>query len=733
MNARTKGNGYLKAKRERLEEGSMTMSATQDFETDAEESSEPSRSTRKAGFFARRRARKEALRREMEHAAKRDAHVRKGRREPATVEVLSRANDGRRSALGKSGPRRVDLQARKELEDLRDRRDFLRKSAIGAGILALGAGVGYGSGYAHATGLSGNTRTVITDSEVAARVIGGVRIATEFIPDPVPAGTDADPYPGSAIQAALNDGFHVYVPAGTWRLTSTISRPVGGATIIGAGRSTKLVFNGTAPCISAGSQSGWLIANLAVDAGGVDVSLATETRFSEVWVNGVLTDNRPIGSGSSGTGGYYGVRAADFITSGDGSPANPYNASAIQNAVNSLPSRGGVVFIKAGVWRGTSRIQVPGSPTTEAKIVTFVGEGMEGSIYGFSGGAALQGTHVQAGFDCYNPTNFTNLTVSPHPNNTRTQPCIKYIITPANPGSSPGGRRWLTGFFIRDVRLWQGDPGLWMTGVNMGNGVWQMWQVVVERVSILECNRGVLIDEGDGTAVGVGILRANIRQLKVQHCLGGRAFDCKVTNVKGEWGNILIESTGDASTDYAFYLNSWGSGGLIIQDIDFGDANATQKDAYINSNGRGDLMVHNLTFNNQVDIGGTGYFRVGSTPSTSRINIINAQAGRPLIVERIPNRTFILGTVSGDKTAIKIVDPDASGFVGSTLAGASPYTYTNLDMCDEMVYLVGGTITGLTRDGQSIGTDRSHSLRPGDGIVISHSAAPTIKRFRMPM
>src|SRR3990172_4401310 len=44
---------------------------------------------------------------------------------------------------GETPPLRVDGGARRELAEAQlDRRDFLRKSAIGAGVLALGAGVG---------------------------------------------------------------------------------------------------------------------------------------------------------------------------------------------------------------------------------------------------------------------------------------------------------------------------------------------------------------------------------------------------------------------------------------------------------------------------------------------------------------------------------------------------------------------------------------------------------------
>src|SRR3990167_9831473 len=61
---------------------------------------------------------------------------------------------------------------------------------------------------------------------------------------------------------------------------------------------------------------------------------------------------------SGGAAAYYGVKAEDYITSGDGSAANPYNASAIQNAYNALPSTGGIVFIKEGIWRGAAGTRI---------------------------------------------------------------------------------------------------------------------------------------------------------------------------------------------------------------------------------------------------------------------------------------------------------------------------------------------------------------------------------------
>lgn len=734
------------------------MTAHTETITEFDDSVEPSQE-QNDGFLARRRMRKKLQRRTkkeregIEIATDSHAIAPKSSRSheserPRTrrATVVSRSDeDGEGRSGGTSGARRIDLRAREELEEMNDRREFLRRSAIGAGVLALGAGLGYGSGYAHATGLSGNTRTVITDSEVAARVIGGVRIATEFIPDPVPAGTDADPYPGSAIQAALIDGFHVYVPSGTWRLTATIARAVDGATIIGAGRSTKLVFDGVSRCISAGTRNGWLIANLAVDAGGVDVSSATESRFSEVWVNGVLTDNRPIGSGGGGTGGYYGVRAADFVTSGDGSPASPYNASAIQAAIDALPLRGGTVFVKEGVWRGSSRITVNATGSTPYKKVVFQGAGTAPfQIYNDdSNHNMLTGTHVQAGFDCYIPCDFYDMAISPT-NRDKSTDGIAFI---QDPTKVPTNFAWTQGLTIKRIRFHRCNRGIWFTGANMGSVFWQTWGVRVEQCGFVECNEGVRVvrDDFGSTAPSQGS-RMTFTNNEFRACTG-RAFNYDVSSSMLEFSNTMLEGCGAIGGDYAFYVNTYGDGGVTICNVDFGDGAYSKKvaklyigrNAYVN-NFSAQTRESEPTSLPEIDIGGRGLFRVcgdaGSIKGGFKFNLINAQE---LTVEQVPrNAAFGLGAVdaaSQASAATICIRPSTTprGFIGTTTPSSSPYTYTNLDMYEEMIYLVGGTISDITRSGQSIGTDRSHYLRPGDSIVISYTAAPTIRRFGVGM
>ncbi len=717
------------------------MTGRTELVVEFEDSSDSVQPTRKVGFFARRRNRKKVRERikelekpieRTESAPERVAKARHPRRERQTSPARSQSISPAKAAIRRTSPdlvgnrpRRVDLEAREELRQIRGRREFLRQSAVGAGILALGAGLGYGSGYGQAQGLSGNTRTVITNTEIAARVIGGVRIATEFIPDPVPSGTDADPYPGSAIQAALNDGLHVYVPTGTWRLTSTIARAADGATIIGAGKSTKLVFNGVSPCISAGIRSGWLIANLAVDAGGLDVSLASETRFSEIWMNGILADNRPIGTGAGGAAGYYGVRAADFVTSGDGTPTNPYNASAIQAAINALPSRGGTVFIKEGIWSGPSRISV-----NKAGRVILRGTGTELSYRAYDGTANWFTlncpTHIAAGFDCFSPTDFYDMNVSNHQSALDTGPVIKMIIDP----TIRSEHQWLGGFTIKRVRVQFGNPGVWMTGQNFLPGIpthdaWQIWMATMEQVYFDGGVRHLKIDKGDSPDAAQ--LELMMSEITSKGATGGvgRTFDINIDNIRGTWSNIMLEGDGGASDDYAFYVRLAGSnGGHIIQNVFFGDTTVARKDAYIESI-RG-LKVLNFMHGKDVDIIGSGHFQFGRYLGSG---VVNVNATGEVVVESVPGNTLAVGTLTNPQNILIRRGPLNAGFIGSTLAGASPYTYTNNDAYLENVYLVGGAVTDVSRGGQSLEVKLEHVLAPGDSIVITHAAAPTIRRY----
>ena len=81
------------------------------------------------------------------------------------------------------------------------------------------------------------------DVNIHGKKVADVRNAKAFITGTVPAGTDADPYSGSAIQAAIDDlssaGGMVFVPAGTWRITTPVIIK-SSLTLVGAGAGTIL-------------------------------------------------------------------------------------------------------------------------------------------------------------------------------------------------------------------------------------------------------------------------------------------------------------------------------------------------------------------------------------------------------------------------------------------------------------------------------------------------------------
>ena len=606
------------------------------------------------------------------------AHPSRARRLRHAVRSEENADD--------TAARRVDVEARRELAALQtDRRDFLRKSAIGAGILALGAGLGYGGASARAAGITGGTRTVITDTEIAARVIGGVRIATEFIPDPVPAGTDADPYPGSAIQAAVNDGLAVYIPSGSWRLTAPISRPVDNVTIIGAGRSTKLVRGG-GPCVSAGSQGGWLISNLATDAGGVDISSASETRISEVWVNGVLTDNRPRAAAAATGAGYYGVRATDFVTSGDGTRSSPYNASAIESAINALPAHGGIVFVKAGWYRGPRINLGRTGEGGRAKSITIQGEsadlsGLNTENYDAVGGDDLFGTALECGFriNTYGcQIAFQNLVLLPPATGGET---LKFEGKLDDEAITSNNALPIGGFRIQDCKFMGGDPAIWITGLNTGDWGHQNWNVLIERIHIREAERAIRIDD-DGGNLYDSIFRGNLRHIIIQASAGdgtAPAVFVDIANLKGDWTDWLIEDSGQTGPGaYCLYVRAARTEGFQLSNVDFGDAIRSPKTAYFENYLSGQMTIRGFVFHKDVDLNGFIDFEGGLNAFWGGPGRVNTANEGSIVIRKMRGLSLPLGAIATPaNVTIEIAPGKTAGPSGEERASIKPGTSGN--------------------------------------------------------
>src|SRR3990172_1166198 len=148
--------------------------------------------------------------------------------------------------------RRVDDPAREQLTDrvLGDssRRDALRLGAMmGGGVLAgfFAGHLATRAGAAPGDGIGGTT---LSDTDIDAKRIAGVRIASEFAAAKH-AGTAADPWPGAAIQSAMDDipsaGGMAFVPPGVWNVSSPLRITRSNLTLAGTGPATDLVTNGS--------------------------------------------------------------------------------------------------------------------------------------------------------------------------------------------------------------------------------------------------------------------------------------------------------------------------------------------------------------------------------------------------------------------------------------------------------------------------------------------------------
>ena len=99
-------------------------------------------------------------------------------------------------------------------------------------------------------------------------------------------GTDDQVEIQAAIDALPAIGGRVVLLEGTYIFTAAVSRAIDNIAIMGQGASTVLNYNGIDPIIDAGSQDGWIIANLATDAGGIDIESATNSSLLNIWING---------------------------------------------------------------------------------------------------------------------------------------------------------------------------------------------------------------------------------------------------------------------------------------------------------------------------------------------------------------------------------------------------------------------------------------------------------------
>jgi hypothetical protein len=72
----------------------------------------------------------------------------------------------------------------------------------------------------------------------------------------------------------------------------------------------------------------------------------------------------------------------------------------------------------------------------------------------------------------------------------------------------------------------------------------------------------------------------------------------------------------------------------------------------------------------------------------------------------------------------------APGGVSTITVGASVFNYTNNDGIDEMVYITGGTVSVIAKNGITIytATNAAVFLLPGESINVTYSVLPTMNK-----
>jgi len=177
---------------------------------------------------------------------------------------------------------RVDDDARDalaaRLTKEQTRRDALRVGiAAGGGLVAALVAdrlIGH-AGAAPGDAIGGTT---ISDTDIDAKRIAAIRIATEFEPTKH-AGTPADPWTEAGINAAMADlgssGGLVFLPVGNWRVRP-ITVPSNNIRLSGSGFSTKLAADptfytgNTSAMFLLNGRLGVTLSDMALDGAGTD-------------------------------------------------------------------------------------------------------------------------------------------------------------------------------------------------------------------------------------------------------------------------------------------------------------------------------------------------------------------------------------------------------------------------------------------------------------------------------
>lgn len=197
--------------------------------------------------------------------------------------------------------------------------------------------------------------------------IGRADTAYAAAPDYTCDGVDDNVQFQAALTALPVSGGTIHVLSGSYDFSATVLRAIDGVAWVGTGKGSSIVNDGVTPIFDAGTQAGWYFENLTLDAGGIDVSTATEVTYQNVWIGASyyaywvdVTSNFHVPTGRSTTltvaasdSTAVAKAQADYVCSGASDDVE------INAALTALPATGGKVLLLDGTFVIATTVFIP--------------------------------------------------------------------------------------------------------------------------------------------------------------------------------------------------------------------------------------------------------------------------------------------------------------------------------------------------------------------------------------
>jgi len=281
------------------------------------------------------------------------------------------------------------------------------------------------------------------------------------------------------------------------------------------------------------------------------------------------------------------------------------------------------------------------------------------------------------GIDAYQPIDGYNVIFG---NNTaRASPSVALLVDLSNT-IYPNKNIWTHGFEFINCRFMNGNPGLLHTGVNTPatDGAINSWMNRIVHCSFQYNARALDINNGTGTKFG---FMCHMEDLLFHDNRGDGTKPCiniTPTNWQGVFKTSLIESNGLSTDTFTLLISTYGTGGLEIANISFGDGNPPPWDAGFGLGRTAYLRF--ITSTKGVYISGNAIIDAGSPGGSGGLYAIPPNSSHQLVFRPGPGAAFslkFLNANAGDTPTSADKLPQTSMYIDLNAFRILPKKITN--------------------------------------------------------